>query len=258
MPGSRSSKSNATISESRSTPSVSCVRSFEPIEKPSNNFGKRIDLDDVVGDLAHHVDLQPVLAALQAVRGHRRQHLLGLLDAAAERHHDHADWSAPCRRAPAAAPRIPARSRRHRPDARSARRRGTRASGWPRFGSNAAPPIKLRIFVGLEVRQPDDHRLGIERGGDRADALGQVARRRNSRGEAIVARRSSAMRCRALRRDTVSGCTSAIGCTPICSLMMNSMRARPTPSFGIIAVRKARSGLPRLTMMCGARQRAAC
>ncbi len=31
------------------------------------------------------------------------------------------------------------------------------------------------VFVGLEVRQPDDHRLGIEGGGDRADALGEVA-----------------------------------------------------------------------------------
>lgn len=32
MPGSRSSKSNATISESRSAPSASCVRSFDRIE----------------------------------------------------------------------------------------------------------------------------------------------------------------------------------------------------------------------------------
>ena len=52
---------------------------------------------------------------------------------------------------------------------------------------------------------------------------------------------------------TFSGCTSAIGWMPICSLMMNSMRARPTPSLGRIAVRKARSGLPRLTMIGGAR-----
>ena len=37
------------------------------------------------------------------------------------------------------------------------------------------------------------------------------------------------------------------------SLMMNSMRASPTPSFGSMAVRNARSGLPRLTMIsvCG-------
>ena len=35
--GSRSSNSNATIAESRSTPSMSWVRSLEPIEKPSNS-----------------------------------------------------------------------------------------------------------------------------------------------------------------------------------------------------------------------------
>ena len=40
----------------------------------------------------------------------------------------------------------------------------------------------------------------------------------------------------------------------MCSLMMNSMRARPTPSLGSIAGWKARSGLPTLTMIsvCGA------
>ena len=32
----------------------------------------------------------------------------------------------------------------------------------------------------------------------------------------------------------MSGLTSAIGCTLMCSLMMNSMRASPTPSFGSI------------------------
>ena len=37
----RSSKSGATVVESRSTPSVSCVRSFEPIEKPSKISAKR-------------------------------------------------------------------------------------------------------------------------------------------------------------------------------------------------------------------------
>ena len=57
------------------------------------------------------------------------------------------------------------------------------------------------------------------------------------------------MRARRCARDPPrsirSGWTSAIGWTPICSLMMNSMRARPTPALGVIAVRNARSGLPR-------------
>ena len=35
----------------------------------------------------------------------------------------------------------------------------------------------------------------------------------------------------------------------MCSLMMNSIRARPTPSFGSMAVRNASSGLPRFNMM---------
>jgi hypothetical protein len=37
MPGSCSSKESATMALSRSTPSVSWVRSLLPIEKPSNN-----------------------------------------------------------------------------------------------------------------------------------------------------------------------------------------------------------------------------
>jgi hypothetical protein len=43
----RSSKIGATISESRSTPRISCVRSLEPIEKPSKisaNASARITL----------------------------------------------------------------------------------------------------------------------------------------------------------------------------------------------------------------------
>jgi hypothetical protein len=39
-PGSRSSKSKATMTESRSTPSTNWLRSFEPIEKPSKRRAK--------------------------------------------------------------------------------------------------------------------------------------------------------------------------------------------------------------------------
>ena len=51
-------------------------------------LGELVDQDDVVGDLAHHVDLEPVLAALEPVLGHRREHPVGLVEAAAERDHD--------------------------------------------------------------------------------------------------------------------------------------------------------------------------
>ena len=40
-----------------------------------------------------------------------------------------------------------------------------------------------------------------------------------------------------------------MGCTLMYSLMMNSIRARPTPSLGRKDVLKARSGLPRLIMI---------
>jgi hypothetical protein len=64
------------------------VRSFEPIEKPSKRLAKIVDQDDVVRDLAHDVDLEPILAALQSLLGHRREHLVGLVQAATERDHD--------------------------------------------------------------------------------------------------------------------------------------------------------------------------
>jgi hypothetical protein len=50
-----------------------------------------------------------------------------------------------------------------------------------------------------------------------------------------------------------SGCASAIGWALMCSATMNSIRASPTPSVGSIAVWKAMSGLPTLTIrrVCG-------
>ncbi len=58
------------------------------MEKPSNSCGEGVDADDVVGDLAHDEDLQPVLAALQPVARHGRDHPPRLILAADERHHD--------------------------------------------------------------------------------------------------------------------------------------------------------------------------
>ncbi|CRR49572.1 hypothetical protein PAERUG_P45_London_17_VIM_2_12_12_05373 [Pseudomonas aeruginosa] len=47
--------------------------------------------------------------------------------------------------------------------------------------------------------------------------------------------------------------SNALGCTPIMRLMMNSRRARPTPSFGNWAKSKARSGLPTFIMILNGR-----
>ena len=57
------------------------------------------------------------------------------------------------------------------------------------------------------------------------------------------------MSSRARAEMIFSGLTSAMGWTLMCSLMMNSIRARPTPSFGSMAVRNASSGLPRFSMI---------
>ena len=42
------------------------------------------------------------------------------------------------------------------------------------MGSNAITADQPRIFIGLEIRQTDDHGLGIERGGDDADAFREL------------------------------------------------------------------------------------
>ena len=47
---------------------------------------KGVDRDDVVRDLAHDEDLEPIIAPLQAVLGHRSDHLFAFRDSAAERY----------------------------------------------------------------------------------------------------------------------------------------------------------------------------
>ncbi len=101
-------------------------------------LGELVDQDHVVGDLAHHVDLEAALAALEAFGRHHRQHLVGLVQAAAERDHDLEVRRAPWSRAPGASPRIRARRPRGRRRARSATRRGSRSSGSPRAARRRA------------------------------------------------------------------------------------------------------------------------
>src|SRR5450830_688051 len=51
------------------------------------DFSERVDQDDVVRDLAHDVNLQPIVATLEAVHGHGLKHLFALLYAATKRNH---------------------------------------------------------------------------------------------------------------------------------------------------------------------------
>jgi hypothetical protein len=68
---------------------------------------------------------------------------------------------------------IPVRSSRGRTARRSARRRGSRASGSPLPARSASPPSRLRVLVGLEVGQAHDHRLRPEGGRNGGHPLGQ-------------------------------------------------------------------------------------
>ena len=146
---------------------------MEPIEKPSNNCAKASICDDIVWDFAHDEDFEPVLAPLQSVPRHCRDHLLRLRDAAAERHHD----------LQIGQPHLVA----HPGECGAFERKavGIGRVGVTRGAAEAEHRIVLLrlepgaadqagIFVGLEVGQPHDDRLRIERRGDGADALRQL------------------------------------------------------------------------------------
>ena len=137
-------------------------------------LGEGVDLDHVVRDLAHDVDLQAVHAALQAVLGHRLQHAFAFFDAAAERDHQLDVGQA----------HLVAHALHRRAFEREAlgigrvrvARGAAKADHRIRLGRlEPAPAEQARVFVGLEVRHAHDHRLRIERRGDRADAFGQLA-----------------------------------------------------------------------------------
>jgi Transposase domain (DUF772) len=56
--------------------------------EPVKQLGEGVDFDDVVRDLAHDVDLEPLGAALDPVLRHRLDDRFAFCDAAAERDHD--------------------------------------------------------------------------------------------------------------------------------------------------------------------------
>ena len=141
----------------------------EPVEQ----FRKRINLNDIVRDLAHDVYLKAVLPALETVAGHGIEDALRLLHAPAERHHD-----ADIRQAHVFA-HAPQRGTLERETGGIGRVRvaggAAETEHWIfLFGLEALATQEPRVFIGLEVRKPDNHGLGIERRPDHADAFGKL------------------------------------------------------------------------------------
>ena len=135
-------------------------------------FGELVHQQDVVRDLAHDVDLQPVAPALQAVALHRAEHPLRLVQAAAEGHHD-LDVGQP--HVATHAGQRPALQREAFLVSRMgvARRAPETQHGVFLDRLEPAPADQGGVFVGLEVRQADDHGTRVKGGGDGADFLRQ-------------------------------------------------------------------------------------
>ena len=232
-PGSRSSKSKATIARI----AVDAQRELGEVvgadREAVEQLGELVDQDDVVGDLAHDVDLEPVLAARA---GRARPCRSSTRSASSTRrqngHHEHDVVEPHVLAHPAHGPRIRARSPPRRPGGRSARRRGSRASGSPPCGSKSRAAEQAGVFVGLEVGQPHDHRAADRRRRRWCRRPRPACRRRSRRAVGIAAGQRGDRAPRSSGPSTLSGWTSAIGCALMCSLMMNSMRASPTPSLG--------------------------
>lgn len=67
---------------------MSCVRSFEPIEKPSEVLEELVGQNGVRRHFTHHHQLQAVFAALEAILTKHAHHALRLTQRTHERHHD--------------------------------------------------------------------------------------------------------------------------------------------------------------------------
>src|SRR3989337_837084 len=87
-PGSRSSKSCETSSESRSTPRTSCVRSLEPIEKPSKSLLNSSIIKTLFGISHMTYILSPFFTTSQAIFCHLGQNLFSFIHTPAKGDHD--------------------------------------------------------------------------------------------------------------------------------------------------------------------------
>ena len=136
--GFRSSNSGATSSESRSTPSDELREVVGADREAVEQRGELVGQDRVGRNLRHHVDLEPALAAREAVGGQQLEDPPALAGRAAERDHQLHVREPHLARAPGAGPGTRARRRPGSAGARSGTRRGTRASDClPRARSRA-------------------------------------------------------------------------------------------------------------------------
>ena len=181
-------------------------------------------------DLAHHDDLQVVLAAAQAVLGEQVDDALALGDGAHERDHD-----LDVGQAHLVADELQ-RLALHREAVGelrprdTARRRGSRSSGSPRAARSARRRARLAYSLDLKSDIRTITGCGCEGRCDRRDALGDALDeelpRAGVRGDVRLDL------CLEQRAPRSSSSSSALGWMPICRLMMNSSRARPTPVVG--------------------------
>lgn len=86
--GLRSENSGASSSESRSTPQRELGQVVAADREAIEALGELFREDHIGRYLAHDIDLEPALAALQPVEGHDRQYLIRFFWRAAEGHHD--------------------------------------------------------------------------------------------------------------------------------------------------------------------------
>ena len=79
--GLRSSNSGATSSESRSTPRDELGQVIGADREPVEERGELVGEDGVEGNSAHHVHLEPVVAASEPVGAQQLEHPPSLLEA---------------------------------------------------------------------------------------------------------------------------------------------------------------------------------
>ena len=170
--------------------------------------------DGVGRDLAHHHDAQPVLAALEAVlpagsrapaRPPSRVRTNGIMSSTLVRPISSRTLLHRL------ALELEAVAERLRDVARGAAE--ARASGSPRWARTCAPPMRLRVLVRLEVRQPHDHLLRARRPRRWSPRPRRSSPRRSARGSR--SRATGFATCALRSGASVSNSRQALGWMPM-------------------------------------------